>query len=72
MWSHVAATEGLIQIPGQTSENGWGRLKYSLAPNEESPWETSFVFGEHLSSLAEAFNIDQQSSAERNGCRGGT
>lgn len=40
-------------------------------PNEASPQETCFEFGEHSSSLAEAFNIDQQSSAESNGCWAG-
>lgn len=62
----------LFRMPRQTAlEDRWSSLKYSLSPNEESPWETSFVFWEHFSSLAEAFNIDQQSSAERNGCWGG-
>lgn len=43
----------------------------TLPPKEESPWEARFVFWEHSSSLAAAFNIDQQSSAEITGCRGG-
>lgn len=48
----------------------WSSVKCPLSPKEDSPQETSFEFWEHFSSLAEAFNIDQQSSAGRNGCWG--